>query len=141
MSYPEKIIRGVSNKDFIDAEGRALASMFQFEDAEREDELQEASINWYDDNGALSLLMVQKKKDKDEYQFKVGAAIMMRCWLDNDISRPNVAGALTYERNPIEGESPNPYHGNLLRKSGLSNQIKNMLAACLASCVDHIEYR
>ncbi|MDR0609492.1 MAG: hypothetical protein LBG58_05235 [Planctomycetaceae bacterium] len=140
MNYAEKLIRGISNADFIDSEGRATAMLFQFDNVNtRQDGFCECSINWYDNEEALKLLLEQKKReDENIYQFKTGAAILLRCWLDDIINRPNCKDALKYERAEI---TENPYHGNLLRKNGLTKQINNMLAASIAMCVEKIEYR
>jgi hypothetical protein len=37
MDYPDKFIRGVANSRFVDAEGRASAEIFQFDDINRSD--------------------------------------------------------------------------------------------------------
>jgi hypothetical protein len=138
MNYPERLIRGISNADFIDSEGRATAMLFQFDDAEK-DGFCECSINWYDNADAMKLLLDQKKQgNENTYQFKIGAAVLLRSWLDEMINRPNCKDALKYERAEID---ENPYHGNLLRKIGLTKPINNMLAACIAMCVEKIEYR
>lgn len=139
MSYSEKLIRGISSKEFIDDEGRATIALFQFDAGKREDNNDELSVTWYDNQEALSIVINQKKQGKDEYQFKVGLAILRRSWLDETINRPNCKNALSYERRPIEGE--NPYHGNILRKTNLSPSVKNMLAATIAHCVEDIQYR
>lgn len=139
MDYPDKMIRGISSSDYIDSEGRASAQVFQFDDTGRDDGMHESSINWYDEEESLHILMNQKKQGRDDvYQFKAGAAILRRCWLDDAITRPNVQGTLSYERFPIED---NPYHGNLLRKSGLDKQINTVLSASLAMCVENIIIR
>jgi hypothetical protein len=138
MSYPEKWLRGIANPDFLDSEGRLLASSFQFDD-ERPDGFCECSINWYDKEEALQLLMNQRKQDDEKtYQFKVGAAILSRSKLDNLIAGSNCIGALKYERAAIDG---NPYHGNLLRKAGLIKQTSIMIASSIAMCVEKIKYR
>lgn len=139
MEYSERLIRGISNSDFLDEEGRASAQLFQFDVGERKDGYSEVSVNWYDNIEALDFIMNQKKKDRDDYQFKFGAAIMRRSWLDEEIARPNCKGALTYERKPIEGV--NPYHGNILQKDGLAKHIRLVLAASLANCIENIQKR
>ena len=74
MNYAEKLIRGISNADFIDSEGRATAMLFQFDNVNtRQDGFGECSINWYDNEEALKLLLEQKKReDENIYQFKTG---------------------------------------------------------------------
>ena len=140
LEYPDELIRGISHESYIDEEGRPLASMFQFDDAGRSDGFLETSINWYDDEHALRLTLEQRKRnDASEYQFKVGVAILSRRQLDSTIHSPNAKGAIDYERQMIEG---NPYHGNILLKSNLEKQIRNMMSAAIAlMCVERIEYR
>ncbi|MDR1205125.1 MAG: hypothetical protein LBL26_06545 [Peptococcaceae bacterium] len=131
MSYPEKFIRGVANPGFVDTDGRASAEIFQFDDAGRDDGFFESSINWYDDESALKLIMEQRKeKDEQTYQFRYGAAIIKRCDADRIIGNPLYTNVFRYERALIEG---NQYHGNLLRKDGvLEKRIRNIIASSLA---------
>jgi len=139
LQYPGELIRGIPNSDFIDNEGRVSALLFQFYDVDRLDGFSEASINWYDNEHALELTLDQKKQnDNDTYQFKVGAAIISRVRLDAARQSPNAKGAISYERRVIEG---NPYHGNILLKSGLTKQIRTMLAGNIAMCTERIIYR
>jgi len=130
MDYPDKFIRGISSRDFVDEDGRVLASIFQFLDTNRADGFYESSINWYDDEDALLLILEQRKeKDKTEYQFKYGAAIIGREEADRIISNPSYKSIFAYERSPIEG---NKYHGNLLRKGKSNKGIHTIIAAYLA---------
>jgi len=139
MSYPEKLIRGISNKDFIDANGIASASLFQFDETVRADGLRELSINWYDEEKSLQCVMDQKKEDEITIQFKVGTAILSRMWIDDLIGRPNTKGFLSYERAPLEH---NESHGNLLLKNNdLTKQLKTVISAGIANCVEEIRYR
>lgn len=131
MDYPEKFIRGISNSDFIDKEGRASAALFQFLDMKRADEFYESSINWYDDEEALQHIMNQRKeKEETKFQFKCGAAIIARSEADRIIANPLYKDIFAYERFPIAG---NQYHGNLLRKDNvIKKPIQNVIAASLA---------
>lgn len=131
MEYPDKFIRGISSTDFIDEDGRASAALFQFLDMGREDEFYEASINWYDDEEALLLILEQRKeKDDKEIQFKGGAAIIDRIEADRIMNNPLYKLIFSYERFPIDG---NPYHGNLLRKGKtIKKGIQTVIAASLA---------
>ena len=131
MNYPDKFIRGVSNPSFVDADGRASAEIFQFDDMNREDGFFESSINWYDDENALQLIMEQRKeKDEQTYQFRYGAAIIERFDADRIIRNPLYKDVFRYERSPLEG---NQYHGNLLRKdNALEKRIRNVIASSLA---------
>ena len=131
MCYPEKIIRGIASKSFVDSEGRLSSEAFQFlTNPERTDGFEEASINWYDNEEAFQIAWNQKKSLSDDtFQFKAGVAILSREFLDSIIVRPNIQKALEYERQPIDG---NKYHGNLLRKVGLEKQIQRMVASAIA---------
>jgi hypothetical protein len=138
MDYPQKLIRGISSNEFIDEDGRALGALFKFEDSPRDDELCECSINWLDDCGAAQVAFEQKKSDSNEYQFKIGIAIMNRAWIDDLKRKPNCQGALDYERAPLEN---NPYHGNLLCKNFVTRSQRNLFTASIAMCVENIVYR
>ena len=137
MNYPEKFLRGIASESFIDSEGRLLLGAFQFQPSpERGDGFDEVSINWLDNEESFNIAWNQKKKnDTDTYQFKAGVAILSRICLDSMILRPNMMGALQYERLPIDG---NPYHGNLLRKVGLDKQIQSMVSSAITLCVEKI---
>jgi len=133
---PNKLLRGVS-ADGIDGEGRATAQLFRFHPSKDRDNFEEASINWYDNDEAMTILMSQKKEGTDTIQFPFGVAVMSLERLDEVI---RLSGEeLSYERDPIIG---NPYHGNILQKSGLQQARKRLLAASLALlCVERIEKR
>ena len=135
MCYPEKLLRGISNTEYIDESGRVSASLFQFGDTVREDGFSEASINWLDDESAIECTMNQLKKDGN-IQFKAGVAVLPRNWIDTLMRQPTGSGVLSYERAQLEG---NLYHGNLLRKDDVINkQIKNVIAASIAMGVERI---
>lgn len=135
MTYPDKMIRGISSKDFIDAEGRTSLSLFQFSDNIRKDGFAEVSINWYDEESALDCAMNQCKED-GSYQFKVGVAILPRSWIDSLMLQPTGKGILDYERNILPNNS---FHGNLLRKDSVINkQIRTVIAASIAMGVERI---
>lgn len=136
MNYPEKFIRGVVNPEHVDAAGRASAEIFQFNANERGDGFYESSINWYDTEDALTLVMEQRKKDGQTYQFHYGAAVINRSEADRIIKNKNYESAFRYERAPIEG---NEFHGNLLRNDlSLTKQIRLMIAGSLAMYADVI---
>jgi len=132
MSYPEKFIRGVSSLDYVDAEGRASAAIFQFkENVNRNDGFFESSINWYDEENALQLIMEQRKEtDEHTYQFRYGVAIIERSDADRIVKNPSYKNVFGYERSSLEN---NPYHGNLLLKyNSLEKRIRDVIAAGLA---------
>ena len=139
MDYPEKFLRGIPNNSFME-EGYPNAELFkQFdENPERTDDYTEISINWNDDEGALDTIFNQKKKDKDEYQFKVGAAVLSKVELDRLCKKPQVKNGLCYERRKVEG---NDYHGNILLKKDTSKPLRNLIASSLALCVEEVKPR
>jgi len=135
-TYPDKLLRGIPTADCIDSEGRATAQLFRFHPSKDRNNLEEVSINWYDDETAMILLKTQRKENSNAIQFPFGVAIMPRKLLDQAIELPNTRNALSYERNRIEG---NPYHGNILQKVGLDKQTVRMFASHLAMYVERIE--
>jgi len=138
MCYPDELLRGIPNHGFIEDE-YPTSVLFYFEkrddQPDRADGYQEQSINWRDDDGALTLLISQRKPDSS-IQFKAGAAVLSRCELDRLISRPALKQRLSYERS---GTADNRYHGNLLLRKGVSNRAMKMIAASIATwCVSEI---
>ena len=136
MNYPEELIRGISSlsSDFVEyCEGEfiAKAGLFQFEDTGREDKLLEVSINWYDDIGALKLI-IEKKKANEEIQYKGGAAFLLREKIDREFVKYVSLKKVSYERDV---KDDNKYHGNIL----VSKDIKPLIAGLLAHLVNRIQ--
>jgi hypothetical protein len=103
MSYPEKLLRGISDLGWINADGFVSAAAFQFTAAsDRMDSFEEASVNWYDDEGALSSLLNKRKENTDVLQFKGGAAVLARQYIDILLSKPAGKGNLSYERQALK---------------------------------------
>ena len=130
-TYAEKLIRGIPNKkDFLDDEGRVKQSLFLFSKEPREEDgFYDLSINWFDNEEALSIMLTQKKGG--EFQFKAGVAIIQRFFLDDLIRRPTSSNELFYERQRIPG---NDYHGNIICKTK-SKERQSLFRANLAMCV------
>jgi hypothetical protein len=136
MNYPNELIRGITNKDYLDEDGRASTAMFQFdENEERTDDFMEVSINWNDDDGALNHILNQCKKDTSEYQFKIGAAFISKQMLDQVLNSFNYRGRLSYERHPLHN---NTYHGNLLMQKNMNKGQRAMIAGSIALCITDI---
>ena len=141
VDYPDSFYRGISTKDNITSEGYILSGAFQFGDyngKEREDDYCELSINWNDDEEALSLLLSQKKPNTDDFQFKAGYCILSL----NDMKkmfRPYIINKdFSYERRPIEEDTENnvranPYHGNLLLNKNVKKSVRRMIQDSLAT--------
>lgn len=137
--FPDKLIRGISNPDFISKEGRPTLAMFQFDENNlRTDNYVEASINWLDNEGAITQILYAKKDGTDSPQFRVGYAIMSKEMLDLVKKTPMYLGYIDYERRIVDG---NDYHGNLLVMSGLDRGTRNMTVGAIATCVDDVVYR
>lgn len=139
MTYPDKIIRGIPNKNnFIDEDGYPSSNLFYFEvRAEippREDDCYEESINWYDDESALHIIL-QQEKEPGIKQFKAGAAILIRAEVDRVRNNQIIKGLLAYERKEIEG---NKFHGNLLLKRSVPKSVMKKIAANIALCVSEV---
>ena len=139
MDYPEKCIRGIPNNNYIEDDYPNAELFKQFdENPERTDDYNEISINWDDDDGAINTIMAQKKKDSQEYQFKIGGAIISKSELDRLLKKPQIKNKLSYERAEIPG---NKYHGNILLKKDTSKSLRNMIASNLALCVESVVRR
>lgn len=135
MNFPINSLRGILNNDYIVEDGTVASNLFFFDDKYiRDNRWIEQSINWQDDENAISLTLNQKKED-GTYQFKAGVAILPRKEIDRLINKPNVKGKLSYERQPIEN---NPYHGNLLLLNEIPKRTMKMWAAVLAVGVSEI---
>lgn len=140
MNYPDEFIRGISSKDFMDEEGYPNALIFNKFDPnpERDDDYNEVSINWYDCEEALKILLNQKKEN-GELQFKWGCAILPTSDLDKLCKKPQFSAYLSFERRVVPG---NTYHGNILVKKNTIKGKINMIASVLAAsteCVKVIE--
>jgi hypothetical protein len=126
--YPPELLRGISCKDQLDEEGLASATLFPFDKKVREDGFIEESINWYDNEKAKNILFSQKKEDGN-FQFKMGAAVLIKEEIDRIIKNSQVKDRLSYERNCLNG---NKFHGNLLLKDGVPKLVKRKIAATIA---------
>ncbi|GAB6393326.1 MAG: hypothetical protein MdMp014T_2699 [Treponematales bacterium] len=136
MDFPEKLLRGISDKNWIDDNGRISAAAFQFDPGiDRTDDFEEASINWYDDDEALNILLMQHKESDETLQFKGGVGVLPKNWVDTMMKNPSGIGIINYERHELPN---NKYHGNLLRLSSLPKNQRTMISATLAMGVERI---
>lgn len=142
-SYPEEFIRGVAKDDqqFITPEGYATQAVFSFDEydavARHNDGLRELSVNWMDDEGAVTTLLRQVNARKGGFQFAGGYCRIATADVDILVKRLN-EGDLSYERSPIpaieDDDVPgNPYHGNLLARNELSKPARTNIQASLAT--------
>jgi hypothetical protein len=135
MPYPEKMLRGISDQNSIDADGRVSAGAFQFRpSATRVDAFEEASINWYDDEESLKLILNQQKDD-GSLQFKFGIAVLPKECVDRMKTTLTGKGSIDYERSLLPD---NKYHGNLLMLNSLTKQIRSTISGALAMGVEEI---
>lgn len=137
MTFPDKCLRGISASEQLEEGNSVSSSAFNFSDLIREDGWRDLSINWHDDEGAVQVLLNQKKAN-GEIQFKIGYAVIPREELDHLIKQPTVNEALKYERHQIEN---NPYHGNILVRGNLSKPKIRQLQAGLALLVSVVVRR
>lgn len=138
MDFPEELLRGIPNKDFVEKDGHPTSNLFYFEKRDnnvRQDGFIEESINWYDDPKALEVL-IQQKKENDKFQFQYGAVILLKSELDRLISKPTVGDTLSYERRKLDG---NDYHGNLLLHQSVDKPKMKRIAASIATiCIKDV---
>jgi hypothetical protein len=140
MAYPDELLKGIPNPEFIGEDGIPTSDLFYFKEEQtardRKDDFWESSIYWRDDHNALSMLLNQKK-DNDALQFKAGAAVLSRNDIDSLIRKPILKEKLNYERKEIAG---NKYHGNLLLKNNVPKALMKKIAASISLlCVTSIE--
>lgn len=134
MTFPDNCLRGITTLDQLEEGNSVSSSAFNFSDSIRGDGWRDLSINWQDDEGAVQVLLSQKKLN-GEIQFKVGYAVIPREELDHLIKQPTVNGMLTYERHQIDN---NPYHGNILVNGNLPKPTIRKLQAGLALLVSEV---
>jgi len=134
MTFPDNCLRGITTLDQLEEGNSVSSSAFNFSDLIRDDGWRDLSINWHDDEGAVQVLLSQKKTN-GEIQFKVGYAVIPREELDHLIKQPMVNGMLTYERHQIDN---NPYHGNILVNGNLPKPTIRKLQAGLALLVSAV---
>jgi hypothetical protein len=141
--FPEKLLRGIPDKNFLTEERRASANLFHFKEVlgerrqnavVREDGYYEESINWYDNEEAVKYLLAQTREEGG-LKYKEGAAVISKEGIDRIRILPEVNHRLSYERNAVEGNS---FHGNLLLRRETSKPTMKMIAGAIALCVEEI---
>ena len=81
-----------------------------------------------DDDQAIQFTMNQTKVD-GSIHFKYGVAILPLNKIEELRNRPGFHAVLNYER---QEKQDNPYHGNIIIRSGLHNHQKRLICAGLA---------
>jgi len=132
VHYPDTFLRGISKGDLIIPEtGGVTAELFlpnSKSAVAREDGCEDISINWEDNEDVVAFTLLLKKNES-MYQFPNGLVRLNTEEIHRINSLPTMDAPLSYERNELEN---NPYHGNIVYKSGLTPRIKRMIATSLA---------
>lgn len=135
MDFPDRCIRGIPNKSFTIEDGSIGSHLFHFEDDHaRDDGWIEQSVNW-EDNKSVVEFTLNQTKETGEIQFKAGVVLIPRVEIDRLNRLPTVNGIISYERQPLEN---NPYHGNILLRTGVPKPTMKKIAAGLALAVSEI---
>ena len=126
-SFPERCIRGLSDKEDVTQEGRvnsqALYPNFKPK-TQRPDKAFETSINWEDDETVIAF--TRKQREQSAY----GVAALRLEAIDYEIRASRAVGLLTYERQKLPS---NQYHGNIVFAQEISQRFAKTLAAALAT--------
>ena len=134
--FPDSVYRGFTQQA-VQSDGTLASNAFDFKEFDNRG-IEECSINWNDNKGAL-LQIASQEKDEGRKQFRFGACRIPRAELDHMRGFASaIAFEFGYERRPVEG---NGYHGNLLCKTGLNNASKRTLCGMLAMIYDELYSR
>lgn len=133
---PECFLRGFNTKECFTKEQNIAIGAFQFGNHtdDRNDNYHEASVNWEDDEGAVTTLLTQKKDDNDELMFKYGYARLPLNLVKMTLKSLIMKDYLDFERKPLEN---NPYHGNLLIPGDITKPEKSMIQNNLAAIANN----
>jgi hypothetical protein len=135
MAFPDSCLKGIPNDDYIVEDGSVGTHLFYFDEKHtRDDGWIEQSINWEDDDTVLELTLNQKK-ESGELQFRAGVAKISQIELNRLSTQPTVSGIFSYERRTLEN---NPYHGNLLLRSGTPKPTMKKIAAGIALAISEV---
>lgn len=135
-SFPETLLRGFNSKECFTVEQNVAKGAFQFHDhtTDRNDNYHEASINWEDDENAVSVLMEQIKEGTSERMFKYGYSRLPYNQIKSILSSMIGKEYLAFERKPL---LENPYHGNILIRGTIKSQEKSMIQDVLAAIANN----
>ena len=126
--YPDEYIKGLAGKDSFDQETKTiLPNAFCHFTDHNSGYYRETSICWYDDDDLLPIMHNQRSSYRDDYQFKIGLAVLSKKKLDkliSELQRTHSEKILDYERRPTE---VNKYHGNILLKKDLCDKTQKIL--------------
>lgn len=126
VEYPDSFFRGITSPKFI-LNNHILSDAFQFDEADRDDDFKELSVNWNDCEEALKLALTQRKNNGN-LQF-VGGVVKLDLAMVKRVFHTYIQeGTFSYERRAIDG---NPYHGNLLISNTLNKQQRSTISGTL----------
>ena len=136
-NYPESFFRGVTEEGKIKLEyGRASADIFHFNGQHKNEKgLDEESINWNDDEGALENLKNIKIEKLDILKYERGGIVRIPTRKLKEMKN-RYKDEFFYERKPVEG---NDYHGNiLLDLNKIDKVLKKIICSELVLGIDLI---
>lgn len=124
--YPEICLRGLRKREDVMTPQNVVNTTAFIPDFRipRTDGGYETSINWKDDEFAISFTM--QRRNQSQY----GLAALERVVLDEERDRVSIPKTVEYERKPDLADPENKYHGNIVF-IGTKKYI-NMIAAALA---------
>jgi hypothetical protein len=121
--YPDFCLRGLRKSDI---NNNSLNSNAFYPDentaSTRLDRGMETSINWEDNETVVELTL---------HYFPTGYARIARSAIHTVNSLPGVNNSLSYERKP---ENNNPYHGNIVYKTGLTKSQMRAISTSIILC-------
>ena len=139
LDFPNYCIRGIRKKSFFYDDTDTASSALYIPDSrtskDRSDGGSETSINWEDNDKVLEFTL-QSLDENSLIAFPYGAVRLARNALDDVNKLASTINTITYERQERPG---NPYHGNIVYKSGLAHHIITMIANVLAASSSNVQ--
>jgi len=134
--FPESCVRGIPNPDYVYENNTMLElDAFQFQRSHHNKEWLEESINWNDEENVINFTLQTKEKNGD-IKYRGGVALIPERKLRKLKARFRTLNLFDYERSPIDGI--NPYHGNLLIKTGINKTRKRVIRSAIVLACDKI---
>lgn len=124
--FSNELLRGLK-KDWI-SEGLVTTAAFNFNGNEVNG-YNELSINWNDNEGSLPELL--NRVDNDKIKFSAGVAHIELKKMEFILKDHIEAGNFKFRRDVLDSLN-NPYHGELMLKSGISRPLKRLIENGLA---------
>ena len=136
---PDFCIRGIREKKHIIEEfGPPSLEIFlplESTAKHRDDKGEEVSVNWEDDDEALKFTIECRDEKSGNFKFPQGVVKLPLDEIERLNNQPTMDNPLFVERKI---EDDNPYHGNIVYKSGLRPLLKRMIASSLATHTSQI---